>query len=99
MLVVSGLHLNGYGSLCIMGLLALITGEEFPKEIRSNIRTQASTQTKKQARTRISKLARKRVEFLHSFFHRSFDRDGDGMAIWAEPAWWRSAPRLRPSVA
>ena len=50
MLAVSGLHHNGYGSLCLMGLLALINDEEFQKEISVNIRSQASMQTNKQAR-------------------------------------------------
>ena len=33
------------------------------------------------------------------FFFRRLDRYGAGIAIWAEPAWWRSAPRPCPSMS
>ena len=38
------------------------------------------------------------VVFCLLFSLRRFDWHGDAIAFWAEPAWWRSAPRPRPSV-
>ena len=36
--------------------------------------------------------------FVLFFFPLVMNRHGDAIAFWAEPAWWRSAPRPRPSV-
>ena len=36
--------------------------------------------------------------FVLFFLLRRSDREGDAIAIWAEPAWWGSAPCPRPSV-